>query len=125
MQLLPSTYAKIKRENPAFGPIHDARWNIAAGIYYNRQNYDLWDNLVSQHMEALRFTLASYNAGPNRIQLAYEKAKKRGTDASRWTMVEKHAPRTTRHYVRKVHQLMGTEVQAPADTEAPAIPPRG
>ncbi len=123
MQLLPSTYAKIKRDNPAFGPIHDARWNIAAGIYYSRQNYDIWDDLVDRHMEALRFTLASYNAGPNRIQSAYEKAKKAGKDASRWTMVEKHAPRITRHYVRKIHQLMGADVHA--DAEAPPLPSPG
>lgn len=125
MQLLPSTYARIKRANPAFGPIHDARWNIAAGIYYNRQNYEIWDELVSNHMEALRFTLASYNAGPGRIQQAYEKAKKAGKDVSRWTLVEKKAPRITRHYVRKIHQLMGTEVHAPSDAEAPVIPPPG
>ncbi|MCU0935934.1 MAG: transglycosylase SLT domain-containing protein [Gammaproteobacteria bacterium] len=125
MQLLPSTYARIRRENPTFGAIHDPRWNIAAGIFYNRQNFEIWSPLMA-HMEALRFTLASYNAGPGRIRQSYEKVKKKtGQEVGRWTLVEKQAPRITRHYVRKVHQLMGTEVHAPSEGADPALPPRG
>lgn len=124
MQLLPKTYASIKRKNPSFGGIHDARWNIAAGISYNRENYDYWDSRVG-HAEALRFTFASYNAGPGRIRQAYNKAKNAGRDVSRWIGVEKYAPRTTRHYVRKIHQLMGVDVVAPSDHAVPVESPSG
>lgn len=124
MQLLPRTYASIKRENPSFGAIHDARWNIAAGISYNRENYDYWDGRVG-HGEALRFTFASYNAGPGRIRQVYDKAKNAGRDASRWVGVEKYAPRITRHYVRKIHQLMGADVGRPSEHAIPVENPPG
>jgi len=114
MQILPGTYAKLRRENPGFGHIEDPRWNIAAGIYYNRQNYELWNELVREP-EAISFTLASYNAGPGRIQQAYNKAQKGGKDARRWTIVEHHAPRRTRRYVRHIHELMGSEVHTPGE----------
>ena len=114
MQILPSTYAKLRRENPGFGQIDDPRWNIAAGIYYNRQNYELWDDRVAEP-ETLNFALASYNAGPGRIEQAFNKTQKGGKDASRWTIVEHHAPRRTRRYVRQVHDLMGSELHSPSE----------
>jgi len=42
MQILPSTYEDIKKKNPGFKDIHTPRWNIAAGIYYDRQLYKKW-----------------------------------------------------------------------------------
>ena len=39
MQIMPSTFAEIRRKNPQFINIDEPRWNIAAGIYYNRYLY--------------------------------------------------------------------------------------
>lgn len=43
MQLLPSTFDEIKGLNPHFVEIDTPRWNIAAGIYYDRYLYRKWD----------------------------------------------------------------------------------
>ena len=42
MQLMPATYEEIRQENPTFLAIKDPRWNIAAGIFYDRQLYRKW-----------------------------------------------------------------------------------
>ena len=80
MQLLPSTakgvgYKNIKTEKP----------NILAGVAYMnfiRRNYF---NEPKISLEArVDFTLAAYNAGPNRIQGLRELAAKRGLNPNLW-----------------------------------------
>jgi membrane-bound lytic murein transglycosylase F len=112
MQLMPSTFNKIRKQNPGFGGIDDPRWNIAAGISYNRQLYEDWQDEVPPS-ETMKFTLASYNAGPGRIRSAYNRVRKARKDAVPWTAVEGRAPRITRRYVRHIHELMGADVSAP------------
>jgi membrane-bound lytic murein transglycosylase F len=113
MQILPSTYAFIRKKNPAFGGIEDPRWNIAAGIFYNRYLYEQWTDEIPHREETLNFTFASYNAGPGRIGKARTRTRTTGKDPDRWTLVEHHAPRITRRYVRHIHELMGSQVHAP------------
>ena len=48
MQILPSTYAEIRKKNPYFSHINEPRWNIAAGIYYDRFLYGYWPQIVEQ-----------------------------------------------------------------------------
>ena len=50
MQIMPSTYADIHKKSPylSSGTLSDPRWNIAAGIFYDRLLYNRWDkNLES------------------------------------------------------------------------------
>jgi len=43
MQIMPKTFKEIKHKNPAIkGRSREAKWNIAAGIYYDRTMWNLW-----------------------------------------------------------------------------------
>ncbi len=105
MQILPSTYTEIRDKNPHFRKIDSPRWNIAAGIYYDRQLFRRWSKYIGGD-ERLRFALASYNAGFGAVRKAYRKAMKTRKGVHSWSQVESYAPGQTRHYVRRVHRLM-------------------
>jgi membrane-bound lytic murein transglycosylase F len=104
MQILPSTYAEIKQKNPYFRDIQSPRWNIAAGIYYDRQLYRRWEQLPEQ--ERLYLAFASYNAGYRRILRDYKRAP--GPVVS-WQHIEPYIPRETRNYVSRIRELKDTE----------------
>lgn len=99
MQIMPSTYRAIRKKVPGLGQIHDPRWNIAAGIFYNRWIYTQW-NEVSTPSTRLDLTFASYNAGLSRIQRAVKRA-----DDEAWPAVAPHAPKETRNYVERIHHI--------------------
>ena len=43
MQIMPRTFEEIRSKNPGIaGGIDQPRWNIAAGIWYDRQNFVAW-----------------------------------------------------------------------------------
>ena len=43
MQVMPQTFEEIRQKNLAIqGGIDQPRWNIAAGIWYDRQNFVMW-----------------------------------------------------------------------------------
>ncbi|MDH3559685.1 MAG: transglycosylase SLT domain-containing protein [Gammaproteobacteria bacterium] len=42
MQILPSTFSEIQKKNPHLKDMDSPRWNIAAGIYYDRLLYKRW-----------------------------------------------------------------------------------
>lgn len=92
MQLMPATYAELRRKNPELGEIDDPRWNIAAGIGYDRQ---LWNRLgdVATDEERRRFMFGSYNAGPATISRARRVAQAEGQEDQAWHGVASVAPR--------------------------------
>lgn len=101
MQLLPSTFAEVF-DGAALTPgIFEPRWNIAAGIAYDRHLYERWRGRVEDE-ERFIFTLASYNAGFNGITHALNQAG----SAPQWRQVAPHAPAETRGYVEKIVDLM-------------------
>lgn len=108
MQVLPSTFAEIKGRNPHFLNIDEPRWNIAAGIYYDRQMYRQW-NRDLPFDERLAFAFGSYNAGPGRILKAYKRVKTEKGEVREWSEVAPHAPGVTRHYVKRIRGLMGKD----------------
>jgi membrane-bound lytic murein transglycosylase F len=102
MQVLPSTFEMIRKLNPRIeAGLHDPRWNIAAGIYYDFLMYQEWEENPSTD-NRLMFAFASYNAGPGRIQQVTAKAKAAGKDIVQWKNVRPFAPPTTRDYVDKI-----------------------
>ncbi len=105
MQLLPSTYGDIRREQSHFGELGEPRWNIAGGIYYDRMLFRKWSDLPEQ--ERLYFALASYNAGYARIRRAYNRTP---GEVKGWEQVKHHVPAETRGYVARIRRLMGEEV---------------
>lgn len=102
MQIMPATYREIRQQNPHFLEIHQPRWNIAAGIYYDRMLYDKWLTPPPGE-ERLYFAFGSYNAGYGRIVAASRKAPQ-APDS--WHAVRPYVPPQTRHYVSLIRRLM-------------------
>ena len=95
MQIMPRTFAEIQRKNPAItGSLHQPRWNIAAGIWYDRQHFVVWAADRSL-VERLKFTFGSYNAGRSSILRAQQFALGEGLNATLWDSVAGELPRVT------------------------------
>jgi membrane-bound lytic murein transglycosylase MltF len=95
MQLMPSTYREVQSKNPAWGSIDDVEWNLAAGIYHDRQQWSLWSGDVvdeDQH----RFMFASYNAGRVTILTAQRLARENRLDPRHWISIATIAPKVPR-----------------------------
>jgi membrane-bound lytic murein transglycosylase F len=111
MQLMPGTYAMIKKaRSEQFGGIEDPEWNIAAGILYSRDLWQIWGDTPDE-TERLRFMFGSYNAGPGTIKRATRLAKTRQLDERTWKSVETVAPsvqrwryKETLPYVRRIEE---------------------
>ena len=103
MQIMPRTYREIQDDNPHMKDIDSARWNIAAGIYYDRVLYKRWVSPPPGD-ERLYFAFGSYNAGYTRIKNTFQKID---PPTASWKNVESHVPSQTRHYVRRIRSLMG------------------
>ena len=101
MQIMPATFKEITDANPHFAEVDKPRWNIAAGIYYDRLLYTKFPKAPEQ--DRLYFALASYNAGYGRVLNASRKLK---PNAPLWPQVKPHLPRETRGYVERIRRLM-------------------
>ena len=95
MQIMPRTFEEIQRKNPAItGSLDQPRWNIAAGIWYDRQHFVVWAAERSL-VERLKFTFGSYNAGRSSILHAQQFAVGEGLNALLWDAVAGELPRVT------------------------------
>ena len=103
MQIMPATFAEIRKRNAHFRTLKDPRWNIATGIYYDRYLYGKW-RTPPPGQERLYFAFGSYNAGYGRIYQALKKASGSG----RWHELKPHVPPQTYHYVKRIQRLMST-----------------
>lgn len=101
MQILPTTYQEIQEANPHFQDMMDPRWNIAAGIYYDRMLYRTWQKGLSEQ-ERLLLAFASYNAGLGNIQKAYRRSPE---PIHGWADIAPRAPAETRGYVARIRHL--------------------
>lgn len=101
MQLLPSTFEEIKQLNPHFVALEEPRWNIAAGIFYDRLLYRKWE--LPSEQDRLYLAFASYNAGYVRMRRAYQRTPE---PVESWEEVEPQAPGETRDYVQRIRTLM-------------------
>ncbi len=111
MQIMPSTYADIHKKSPylSTGTLSDPRWNIAAGIFYDRLLYKRWLKTLdkSTHENDLYMTFASYNAGYGKISRVVKKVRKNTGDVDGWDDIKHKVPTQTRHYVSRIKFLMG------------------
>lgn len=72
MQILPSTHADIVRQNPWIEDnIWSPRWNIAAGITYDRQMWNYWEGKIRPEEERIKFMFGSYNGGYGNVLKSY------------------------------------------------------
>lgn len=106
MQIMPGTYKEISKTNPTLGGINKPQWNIAAGIYYDRQLYKKWHQRGIPKNQRLAYTFASYNAGFTRMLRIYNKEKKKNGNMPEWQKLSSQAPRETRNYVSRIEKLM-------------------
>lgn len=107
MQIMPATYEEIRGKVPFLADIDEPRWNIAAGIYYDRQLYRKWKRQRELHTgDRLAFAFGSYNAGYGNVLKAYKRARRQHGEVKRWDQVAAFAPRETRAYVSRIHDLM-------------------
>jgi len=95
MQLMPSTFREVKSRIPEIGAIDKPEWNIAAGVYYDRQLYLQWLNQQGD-LDSGPFMMASYNAGRGTLLRAQGIAKRRVLDPSQWLNITTIAPEVPR-----------------------------
>ncbi|MBW2608841.1 MAG: transglycosylase SLT domain-containing protein [Deltaproteobacteria bacterium] len=112
MQIMPRTFNEIKKKNPSFIDIDEPRWNIAAGIYYDKTIYKKW-MAPRPFVDRMSFTFAGYNAGFNNIVKAQKECKQIGLNENLWHNIRSIAPkvRAWRHketlgYVDKINNMM-------------------
>ena len=110
MQLMPSTFSEIKSKNPEMVSINKPEWNIAAGIYYDRQLWKQWTEQQGEQ-ESVPFVMSSYNAGRGTLLRAQGVAKKKTLDPVVWLSIEAVAPEVPRWrdeetltYVRRIRE---------------------
>ncbi len=102
MQIMPATFTEIRQQNPTFRSVSIPRWNIAAGIFYNRQLYRKWRKPLPSE-ERLFLAFASYNAGYGRVLKAVKRTKRKDYT---WVEVKKYLPSETKGYVARIAELM-------------------
>ena len=103
MQIMPATFDEIQEQNPTFVVLKEPRWNIAAGIFYDRQLYRKWRNPLPSE-DRLFLAFSSYNAGYGRVLKAVKRTHKK--DDYSWVEVKLHLPPETRGYVSRIATLM-------------------
>ena len=91
MQLMPSTFKEVRTKNPDILSIDKPEWNIAAGIYYDRQLWKQWSNQQGEHGSE-SFMLGSYNAGRGTLLRAQDVARLKVLDPILWLSIETVAP---------------------------------
>jgi membrane-bound lytic murein transglycosylase F len=101
MQIMPRTFKEIVRKNPTIkGGRAQPRWNIAAGIYYDRLIWKVW-KADRPFQDRLNFTFGAYNAGKTNIFKAQRLAESRGMDPNRWDSIERVLPDITGRHSRE------------------------
>ncbi|NQY34190.1 MAG: transglycosylase SLT domain-containing protein [Alteromonadaceae bacterium] len=112
MQIMPATYEEItKRHRFIKGNSNSPKWNIAAGIAYNRSIWNLF-KAERPFQDRLNFTYGAYNAGKGNIIKAQKKAKSAELDPNLWRSIELTLPKITGKnseetltYVKKIQTI--------------------
>ncbi len=95
MQIMPRTFEEIRTKSKLIqGNATEPRWNIAAGIWYNKQQFDFWQKDRTLE-ERLKFMYGSYNAGRGNLLKAQRKAIEAGLNPKTWLSIEQALPRVT------------------------------
>ena len=113
MQLMPRTFAELKKKKPELQNVLEPRWNIAAGIYYDSTMFMKWKE-DRPFLDRMRFMFGSYNAGFRTILRAQKLSRKHGFNGTDWESIKSVAPnvskwreKETLGYVLKIEILMG------------------
>lgn len=112
MQIMPRTFADLKKKNPQLSDVMEPRWNIAAGIYYDSTLFSKWKE-DRKFLDRMRFMLGSYNAGFSTILRAQKLSRKNGFNGRDWHSIKSVAHKVSRWreketlgYIGKIEKLM-------------------
>lgn len=95
MQIMPRTFEEIGRKSKVIQVLPtEPRWNIAAGIWYNKQQFDYWQKGRALD-ERLKFMYGSYNAGRSNLLKAQRQAIDRGLNPRVWESMHVALPLVT------------------------------
>ncbi|EAR09885.1 transglycosylase SLT domain-containing protein [Reinekea blandensis] len=101
MQIMPRTFEEIRHKNSYIqGSPQEPRWNIAAGIWYNKQQFDFWQRGRALD-ERLKFMYGSYNAGRGNLLKAQREAIDAGLNPRIWDSMYQALPRVTGDHSRE------------------------
>ncbi|MEM1144232.1 MAG: transglycosylase SLT domain-containing protein [Pseudomonadota bacterium] len=112
MQLMPATFSEVSEKSDIIaGTLDEPRWNIAAGIWYNKHQFDYWQKGRSLE-ERLKFMYGSYNAGRMNLRKAQREALDLGLNPLVWeSMYQALPPVTGKHstetlnYVERIFEI--------------------
>ena len=86
---MPETFEEIKYKNASIkGSSQQPKWNIAAGICYDRAIWKIW-KAKRPFADKLGFMFGSYNAGKVNILKAQKLAEKNGMNPNLWGSIKK------------------------------------
>ena len=107
MQIMPATFQEIAElSSLPLSDTEDPAQNIAAGVFYDRRLYDLWDDIPDRR-QRLAFAFASYNGGRSRTLRAQDRC---ASECAQWPNVQAYVPEETRNYVTKIMRLMAVDL---------------
>ena len=92
MQLMPTTYQEVQSKNPELGDVSDPRWNITAGIFYDRQLWRQWTGVGEAVGHRRSFMFGSYNAGRGTLLRAQGVAENKALNGNEWSSIKVVAP---------------------------------
>ena len=112
MQLMPATFSEVSTKSQMIeGALEEPRWNIAAGIWYNKYQFDYWQKGRALE-ERLKFMYGSYNTGRGNLLKAQREAINQGLNPRVWSsMYSALPPVTGRHsketlnYVERIFEI--------------------
>tara|TARA_R110002110_G_scaffold303525_2_gene517635 strand:+ start:3583 stop:4284 length:702 start_codon:yes stop_codon:yes gene_type:complete len=101
MQIMPRTFDEITRRGKYIqGLATEPRWNIAAGIWYNKNQFDYWHKGRSLE-ERIKFMYGSYNTGRTNLLKAQRKAINNGLNPRKWESMKTALPLVTGKHSRE------------------------
>jgi len=107
MQIMPPTYKEItKRHLYIKGSSNDPKWNIAAGISYNRSIWNIF-KADRPFQDRLDFMFGAYNAGKGNIIQAQKRAKRLGINPDVWSSIEQTLPQVTGRHSKETLDYVG------------------
>lgn len=81
MQIMPATAAYLNSHD---SNMVNPQKNIELGVRLNGRLYDYWKEIIPDSIQAIKFTLASYNIGKGHVLDAQRLAKENGLNALIW-----------------------------------------
>ncbi len=93
MQLMPSTARQYGIKH-----LTDPRQSIKGGMKHIIWLNKLWDDIIWDEEERIKFILGSYNIGQGHVMDAYKLAKKYGADAEKWDVVAEYLQKKSDAY---------------------------